>query len=90
MANTGVGIRTCIIVPDYGNWQLECISISPPPEGKHLEESHWELIFNTSNITKQLETNWLQILWPEDGRWWPCQVSLLDVGMMPATVLYQI
>lgn len=60
-----------------------------------LQADAWEeppqkqLVLKMTDITKALQKKWLQLYWPDDGKWWPCQVVLVDPRKKTANVLYE-
>jgi len=48
-----------------------------------------QLALKISDLTKRLEKKWLQIYWPDDGKWWPCEVALVDIRKKTATLIYE-
>ena len=60
-----------------------------------LQADAWEeppqkqLVLKPTDITKALQKKWLQLYWPDDGKWWPCQVVFVDPRRKTANVLYE-
>lgn len=40
-------------------------------------------------MNKALTGKWLQLYWPDDGKWWPGQVASVDTRKKAITFLYE-
>lgn len=60
-----------------------------------LQVSAWEeppkkqLALKPADLTARLNKKWLQLYWPDDGKWWPCQVATVDVRKKTVTLIYE-
>ena len=41
------------------------------------------------DIRHSLKDRWLQLFWPDDGRWWPAQVTDVRVKERKINLLYR-
>ena len=48
-----------------------------------------QLGLKLTDVNKSLTGKWLQLYWPDDGKWWPCQVLTVDSRKKTVTLLYE-
>ena len=48
-----------------------------------------QLALKPTDLTARLNKKWLQLYWPDDGKWWPCQVATVDVRKKTVTLIYE-
>ena len=41
------------------------------------------------DVQPQLQDKWLQLYWPDDSRWWPAQVVVVNPKRHRALLLYE-
>ena len=55
-------------------------STKPPPKA---------MLLKPKDVRASLTGKWLQLFWPDDGRWWPGQVVDINVKKHTALLLYE-
>lgn len=48
-----------------------------------------QLALKLTDVNKSLTSKWLQLYWPDDGKWWPGQVLTVDARKKTVTLLYE-
>ena len=48
-----------------------------------------QLALKPTDVTTRLSKKWLQLYWPDDGKWWPCQVATVDIRKKTVTLIYE-
>ena len=47
------------------------------------------MLLRMKDIQPAMQDKWLQLYWPDDGKWWPAQVSEVDTKAHRAHLLYE-
>ena len=68
---------------------LALISALPEQVSAWEEPPKKQLALKPTDLTARLNKKWLQLYWPDDGKWWPCQVATVDVRKKTVTLIYE-
>ena len=47
------------------------------------------MLLRMRDIQLAMQGKWLQLYWPDDGMWWPAQVTQVDTKAHRAKLLYE-
>lgn len=47
------------------------------------------MLLRLKDIQLAMQDKWLQLYWPDDGKWWPAQVTEVDTKAHRAKLLYE-
>lgn len=48
-----------------------------------------QMLLRMRDIQPAMQEKWLQLYWPDDGKWWPAQVIQVDPKAHKAQLLYE-
>lgn len=71
-------------------WACQAAASKPQGGADAWEESPDKALkLKMKDIKQSLKDRWLQLFWPEDGRWWPGQVIEVRAKERKISLLYK-